>query len=60
MATWGNVGEWLKRNGTGLVGLAGAVATGNIPAGVAAVASMVSEATGHQSCRGARTAAGRS
>lgn len=43
---WGDVGQWLKRNGAGLVGLAGAVATGNVPAGVAAVASMVSEATG--------------
>lgn len=43
---WQDVGEWLKRNGGPLLGLAGAVATGNIPAGVAAVASMVTEATG--------------
>lgn len=45
-STWSGVGAWLKRNGRGLVGLAGAVATGNVPAGVMAVASMVSEATG--------------
>lgn len=44
--SWKKVGEWLKSNGTGLVGLAGAVATGNVPAGVAAVASMFTEATG--------------
>jgi hypothetical protein len=43
---WGHVGGWLKQNGKGLVGLAGAVATGNLPAGIAAVASMVTEATG--------------
>lgn len=46
MSTWSEVGSWLKDNGGSLVGLAGAVVTGNIPAGVAAVASMVSEATG--------------
>lgn len=46
MSAWAKVGDWLKSNGTGLIGLAGAVATGNIPAGVAAVASMISEATG--------------
>lgn len=46
MTTWAKVGDWLKSNGTGLLGLAGAVATGNVPAGVAAVASMISEATG--------------
>lgn len=46
MSTWGDVGDWLKRNGSNLLGLAGAVATGNVPAGVAAVASMVTEATG--------------
>lgn len=44
--SWKKVGSWLKANGTGLVGLAGAVATGNVPAGVAAVASMITEATG--------------
>lgn len=43
---WSDVGDWLKKNGGSLLGLAGAVATGNIPAGVAAVASMVTEATG--------------
>lgn len=43
---WSDVGEWLKKNSGGLLGLAGAVATGNIPAGVAAVAAMISEATG--------------
>lgn len=46
---WKDVGQWLKDNGTGLLGLAGAVATGNIPAGVAAVATLVSEATGKNS-----------
>lgn len=44
--SWKKVGQWLKDNGTGILGLAGAVATGNVPAGVAAVASMVGEATG--------------
>lgn len=44
--SWKKVGHWLKEHGTGLVGLAGAVATGNVPAGVAAVASMIGEATG--------------
>lgn len=43
---WAAIGGWLKAHGGDLVGLAGAVATGNIPAGVAAVASMVTEATG--------------
>lgn len=43
---WAKVGDWLSKNCGSLLGLAGAVATGNIPAGVAAVASMVSEATG--------------
>ncbi|USN14421.1 hypothetical protein DONNERLITTCHEN_00200 [Janthinobacterium phage vB_JliS-Donnerlittchen] len=46
---WTTVGAWLKGNGGSLLGLAGAVATGNIPAGVAAVASMVTEATGESS-----------
>lgn len=45
---WSDVGDWLAKNVGGLVGLAGAVATGNIPAGVAAVASMVTEATGQR------------
>lgn len=44
--SWKSVGEWLKKNGGSLAGMAGAIATGNIPAGVAAVASMVTEATG--------------
>lgn len=43
---WKDVGNWLKANGSSLLGLAGAVATGNVPAGVAAVASMITEATG--------------
>lgn len=43
---WKDVGDWLSRNGKGLIGLAGAVATGNLAAGVASVASMVAEATG--------------
>lgn len=42
---WRDVGAWLTKNAGGLVALAGSVATGNIPAGVAAVASMVTEAT---------------
>lgn len=46
---WSDVGDWLKKNSGGLLGLAGAVATGNIPAGVAAVAAMISEATGQTS-----------
>lgn len=46
---WKGVGSWLKDNGGGLLGLAGAVATGNIPAGIAAVTSMVTEATGESS-----------
>jgi len=46
---WEDVGGWLRSNGGSLLGLAGAVATGNIPAGVAAVASMVAEATGETS-----------
>jgi len=44
--SWEGVGSWLKNNTGGLLGLAGAVVTGNLPAGVAAVASMVTEATG--------------
>lgn len=46
MSKWSEVGKWLQDNAGGLLGLAGAVATGNIPAGVAAIASMASEATG--------------
>ncbi len=46
MSKWAKVGEWLKDNGGGLLGVVGAVATGNIPGGVAMVASMISEATG--------------
>lgn len=44
--SWSGVGAWLKSNGGSLLGLAGAVATGNVPAGVAAIASLVTEATG--------------
>lgn len=44
--SWEGVGQWLKKNAGGLLGLAGAVATGNLPGGIAAVASMVTEATG--------------
>ena len=43
---WSDVGGWLKDNTKGLLGLAGSIATGNIVGGVAAVASMVGEATG--------------
>lgn len=43
---WESVGGWLKENAGGILGLAGALATGNLPAGIAAVASMVEEATG--------------
>lgn len=43
---WKDVGTWLKSNGGSLLSLAGAVATGNVPVGVAAVASMITEATG--------------
>jgi len=43
---WSDVGGWLKDNTRGLLGLAGSIATGNIPGGVAAVASMIGEATG--------------
>ncbi len=43
---WQDVGDWLKSKGGTLLGLAGAVATGNVPAGIAAVASLVTEATG--------------
>ncbi len=43
---WSDVGSWLKDKGGSLFALAGAVATGNIPAGVSAVASLVSQATG--------------
>lgn len=43
---WSSVGKWLGNNTNGLLSLAGAVATGNIPSGVAAIASMVIEATG--------------
>ena len=43
---WSKVGEWLKSNGGGLLQLAGSVATGNVPAGVSAVAGMISKATG--------------
>jgi len=46
MSSWSKVGNWLKTNGTGILKIAGAVATGNVPLGIAAVASMVSEATG--------------
>jgi len=45
-ASWSAIGDWIKAHGGDLVGLAGAVATSNIPAGVAAVASMLTEATG--------------
>ena len=43
---WKDVGQWLSKKGGSILGLAGAVATGNIPAGIAAVASLVTEATG--------------
>lgn len=44
--SWSKVGSWLSSNAGGLLGLAGSIATGNIPGGVAAVASMIGEATG--------------
>ena len=43
---WDKVGNWLKENGTGLLGLVGAVATGGAPAGIAAAAALIGEATG--------------
>ena len=43
--TLSDVGQWLKSNGAGLIGLVGALATGGIPAGVAAAASILTEAT---------------
>jgi TolA-binding protein len=43
---WSDIGLWLSKNSTGLLGLAGAAATGNVPAAVASLASMVGEATG--------------
>lgn len=46
MSAWSKVGGFLKKNGAGILGVAGAVVTGNVPAGVAMVASMVTEATG--------------
>lgn len=44
--SWSDVGSWIKDNAGGILGLAGSVATGNVAGGVAAVASMVSKATG--------------
>lgn len=40
------IGNFLKSNGSSLLGLAGSIVTGNIPGGIAAIASMVTEATG--------------
>jgi hypothetical protein len=54
--SWDKVGGWLKDNGSSLLKLAGAVATGNAPAGIAAVASMVTEATGETNPARALTA----
>jgi len=46
MSAWSKVGGFLKKNSKGILGVVGAVAVGNVPAGIAMVASMVSEATG--------------
>lgn len=45
---WSEVGGWIKDNIGGIAGLAGSVLTGNVPGGIAAVASMVTEATGEE------------
>lgn len=44
--SWKKVGEFIQEKGGSLLKLAGAVATGNVPGGIAAVASLVTQATG--------------
>lgn len=44
--SWKKVGSWLSSNGKGLLGIAGSIASGNIPGAVASVTSMVQQATG--------------
>jgi len=43
---WGDVGEWLGKNGGDALGVVAALLTGNAPAAIAAGAGIVSRATG--------------
>lgn len=44
--SWKKVGEFIQDKGGSLLKLAGAVVSGNVPGGIAAVASLVTQATG--------------
>lgn len=46
MASWSDVGDWLKTNGVQGAALVGSLLTGNIPGAVAAGISLVGSATG--------------
>ena len=46
MSDWSKVGQWLKDNAGKGAALIGSLATGNVPAAVAAGVSMISSATG--------------
>lgn len=45
-SSWKKVGDWLKTNGGSTVALVGSLASGNVPAAIAAGAAMISGATG--------------
>lgn len=46
MASWSEVGEWIKENAGSGAALVGSLLTGNVPGAVAAGVSLVSSATG--------------
>ena len=46
MSVFEDIGAFIKKNGSGLLGLAGSVLTGNVLGGVNSVKSMITEATG--------------
>lgn len=47
MASWSDVGDWLKANAGSGAALVGSLLTGNIPGAVAAGVALVGSATGH-------------
>jgi len=46
MSIFGDIASFLGKNGGKILGMAGSVLTGGVPAGVAAVTTMIAEATG--------------
>ena len=46
MNSWSKVGGWLKENGSSGLALIGSIISGNVPAAIAAGASLISTATG--------------